>query len=206
MPSVEGVVETTLGTVRILGRTDPTVEAAEGDVDTPKTTNSKPRDTARDALPRRASRSAQTTRVHLMTQLPVFIRCQLPCLLNTEPKHAVFVNHSLNIMNIIHETNPNKPFIVFVTNFANVSRNIWKHMVLCYAIGSHKLLIPVDSPLVTHVSKPLGYIAPCGPDSIEEYPPNTPPPPNPLENKPQNPWEKLLNTHAIPATGLVVSP
>ena len=128
-----------------------------------------------------------------MTQVPVLVRCQLPGLVHTEPKHSVFVNHRLRLTNGIHEIDPDRPFLFVVGNFSTTARKIPKNMVLGYATPNPTLLIPVDSPLVAHVTEALGYV-----------PPDTPKKPPPEE--PPDPRTELLNTPAASSTGPAISP
>lgn len=65
-----------------------------------------------------------------MTQVPVLVRCQSPCIVYMEPKHALFVNHHPKRTNDIHEIDQEKPLVVFIANFFTIPPKIPKHMVL----------------------------------------------------------------------------
>lgn len=106
-----------------------------------------------------------------MTQVSVLVRCQLPGNVYAEPKNAVFVNHRVNLTNFTQVIDPDKQFIFIVANFFNVPQKIRKHMVLGYATRISSLLIPVDSPMVAHVSESLGYVPTGEADIGDKAPP-----------------------------------
>lgn len=152
---VEGIVETIGISVHILGSHRATANSAEAAVDKTKPMDGTPADPETGNLSRSSIRAIQTIRMPPMTQVPVFVRFQLPGLVNTEPKHAVFVNNLLKITNSMHKIYPDKPFIVVASRFSHVPRKSPKNMVRNYATWGRKLLIPADSPLVAHVSESL---------------------------------------------------
>lgn len=117
---MEGIVETTRVTVRILGWNNLTVDAAEADVDEPRPSSEKPLDPENEALSWSSIRAAQTICLPTTTQVLVLVRFHLPGLLHTEPKYAVFVKPHLKFTNSIHEIDPDKHFTVFVSNFSTV--------------------------------------------------------------------------------------
>lgn len=91
-----------------------------------------------------------------MTQVPVLVRGKRPGLIHMDPKHGVLVNDRLKVTNGIHDIDTDKPLIVVVYNFSNVPPKITKHIMLGYTTRSPKLLLPVDSHFVAHISEAIG--------------------------------------------------
>lgn len=60
--------------------------------------------------------------------------------------------------------------------------------------------MPVDSPMVTHISESLRYISPSEPHAVKEAPHT------PRSNNPPSARETLLPTLATSTPGLIVSP
>lgn len=120
---MEGIVDTSRGTVRILCRNKATVDAAEADVSTPKRPVDKPTDPEKATLTRSEINAAQMIHVLPMTQVQVMDRCLLPGLVHTEQKHAIFVKRRLRLTNCIQQIYPEKPFIVVVATFSNMSED-----------------------------------------------------------------------------------
>lgn len=111
-----GIVETTWGTVCILGRNNSTIYAAETDVEQPKPSSEHHPDPDIEAFPRRYIRSLKTVRVPPMTQVPVLVRFQLHRVVHNDQNQTIFVNHILKLTNNIDEIDPDKPLIVVAAN------------------------------------------------------------------------------------------
>lgn len=168
-------------------------------MDTPKQRGKQPTDRNKAALTRSAIWEAQTICVPPMAKVSVLGRCLLPGLVHTEPEHVVFLNHSLQLNKGIDEKDQDKPPIVVVANFSNVTQTIPKHMLLELSTRSHTLLLPAKSPLVAHNTAAFLYVPICEPDVIQESPTTT------ANTKPPHPRERLLKTPVVFATGPVVS-
>lgn len=141
-----------------------------------------------------------------MNNVMPLVRFYLPDLVQKEPKHAVFMNYLLKLTKGIEEIDPEKPFIIVVSNLSKEPRKIPNHIVLGYARRRLTLLIPVDSPLVSHVLESLVYISRGDADAFDKSPSLQSPPPKPSDPKSPALRQKLLNTPDASTTGPVVCP
>lgn len=76
------VVETIRGTVCILGQNRPPFDAAEADFHKASAPDDKPPDPETEALSLSYIMAAKTIRVLPITEIPVLIRCEIPCIVN----------------------------------------------------------------------------------------------------------------------------
>lgn len=199
-------METTSGTVRILGLIKATIDAEEVDVGKPIPIGNRPLEPDKEALSRSSISASKKGLGPPMAHVPVLVRCKLPGLVQMKPKYAVFVNHRLRLTNVINEIDQERPFTVVVANFSNVSRKIPKHVVLGFPTRSPKLLIPVYSPLVAHISEYLGYVAQSALAVVDESPLSTCPVKPPPDPEPSTLCTKFLNTPEASVHGPIVSP